>query len=436
VDNAPAALENRNQLHLYPGVVLRCNSTDCDRSFVNDAGARLQVDAVTSSSSSTVTLQDAASLFNQGTVVVPSGETLLLTAGHSALHGGSFQGPGSVTLGPEAIVDVYGVVGLSNGARLLLDGDDAELHGVRGILDAAGTGTFVWQSGLVDGTLNTHGSLRTSVVAGPTHDVDIADGDTRSLLTFGSPTSIAGTEITLSNAGTAGSAVTVAAPLTLSGADAGFTAASSLASGERVWVSAAGSIQAAGAGTSGHIDTHLLVNGALTVDGASLQVPDGYTQSGTTASTTLENGALLSTVNDTGYYQDVTLAGGTVNADGTIDGPVVNGGATLTPSADGTTPGTLAITDGYYQQQAGGQLLLHVAGTGFDALTAAGDIALDGALQVVDETGSSPRGTTIAGVVTGQSRTGSFATVGSTGAPAGTAWTPAYTATGFDLTLS
>jgi hypothetical protein len=132
-----------------------------------------------------------------------------------------------------------------------------------------------------------------------------------------------------------------------------------------------GSLQLAGASERSQLAGFVKVagGGTLTVNGAM-----------SAAGVTVEGGMLR----DDGSIQATSsLTGGTITGTGSLDGLLVNSGGTLAPGNPGSY-GTFTV-DGEYEQQPHGTLLLALGGyapSRFDSLDVAGVLALGGTLSL------------------------------------------------------
>jgi hypothetical protein len=441
VAGPPAEVENQGTVDVLAGSTLSCN-TQCPGAYVNDAGAKLNVKDhfALDPASSTVTLQNTG-LLNNGQIDIPRGKTVLAQAGsHDVLHdGGTLTGGGTFRIGDGDTTSVIGTTTLQGSTVLVLNGEGAHLHGgtktpggsFPGTLEASSAGsggTFRWLNGGIDGKLLTQKRLRTFIDdggAGTGHTLDDNQLDANpTLLTLGSPTNIDGTEVTIGSSGN-GSAVAVAGPVVLHGAQAGFARNSSFDDG--VLVTPGGSLTSSSRG--GMINAPLTVKGRLAASRrGTLTAPLGYKQTGSRAETSL-NGGTVSTDDGFGKIAGILLDGGRLDGSGKVVANVVSAGGRVTPSANGRTPGKMTIT-GDYVQKNGGALSLQLVGPGarqHDVLAVGGTARLAGRLIIVNHRGYRPRpSTTIRRVLQAGSRRGRFSRVSSAGTPRNTAWLPIY----------
>ena len=395
------------------------------------------------------------SLHNSGDIKVAKGLTLLLSndAVANLADGGSISGGGTVRLGEEGKANVVGETTLRDGSVLSIDGTEAEVHGgtvnaegaqFSGVLNAAqaGDGTLQWRDGGLEGSLLTDNQLQTIASAGGPEAVHNVDGESQDThdptrnptsITLAGPTRIEGVVVTIGS-NQNGDAVSVDGPMQIIGPAAGFTRGSSDADG--VIVDPGGSITAQGAVA---IEAPLSVLGKLSIpSGATLGVPFGYTQTGGGAETAI-GGGTVSTDDGEGNLSTITLDGGSLHGPGTLKGALVVPGATVSPSPDNSPPGTLSI-EGDYTQRLGATLALHLAGPAagqHDKLAVSGAASIAGAAAAITNPGYAPSvPTSIPDVLDAGSLNGTFASVSSTGAPAGTAWQAAYRSGAVDLNLA
>jgi RHS repeat-associated protein len=155
---------------------------------------------------------------------------------------------------------------------------------------------------------------------------------------------------------------------------------------------------------------------------SSLTVAGTYTQ---TAGSTTVNGMLASA-------GGVSLSGGTLNGDGTVQGNFINA-SQLTP---GNMPGILTIT-GKYTQTSAGVLNIEIGGTTigtqFDQLDIQGSATLDGTLNITLINGFGPAFGQTFPIMSFASSTGAFSTVNGLTVGFQTLFTVNQTATSFVL---
>ena len=128
----------------------------------------------------------------------------------------------------------------------------------------------------------------------------------------------------------------------------------------------------------------------------------------------------------------LTLDGGVLAGDGSINGSVANAGGTVAP---GSSPGTLTIL-GTYTQGPGGRLHAEIAGAGaHDRLQVNGAATLGGTLELVTAPGFDPAASDTFRVLDAGSRSGTFATVAGAQATPTKRYLPSYDATGVTLAI-
>jgi len=140
----------------------------------------------------------------------------------------------------------------------------------------------------------------------------------------------------------------------------------------------------------------LVNNGSISIQGEGTMVnanPGTWTNN---AGGTIDIGAGATLGNNGGSGTLLTLAGGELTGDGTIEGGVQNNGGTVSPGGDGTV-GTLTIESGGnvgYTQSSGGTLRIdlrgNTPGTNMDQLQVGGALNLNGGSLYVDSTGYAP----------------------------------------------
>ncbi|HEY1356538.1 MAG TPA: hypothetical protein VGF09_09485 [Solirubrobacterales bacterium] len=456
VDGAPARIENWGTMKVHAGATLACNSSQCGPGAIDNApGGELEiVGPAPLQPPATMVHAPVISLHNSGDVKIGNGLMLLLTndAVANLADGGTISGGGTFRLGQEGKANVVGETTLRDGSVLSIDGTEAELHGgtvnaegtpFSGVLNAAhsGDGTLQWTDGGLEGSLLTDNQLQTIAAAGgpdAVHNVDGESQDTHdptrnpTSITLAGPSHIDGVTVTIGSDQN-GDAVSVDGPMQIVGAGSGFTRGNSDADG--VIVDPGGSITAQGPVA---FEAPLSVLGKLIVpSGATLDDPLGYTQTGPNAETAIAGGTVSSDDGE-GNLGTIALDGGSLHGPGTVKGNLLDPGATVSPSADGSTPGTLNV-DGEYTQHLGGTLALHLAGTAaaqHDKLAVSGAADISGAATAITNAGYAPAvPTTVPDVLDAGSLTGTFATVNSSGAPAGTAWQASYRPGAVDLGL-
>ncbi|MBL8811364.1 MAG: S-layer family protein, partial [Planctomycetaceae bacterium] len=148
-------------------------------------------------------------------------------------------------------------------------------------------------------------------------------------------------------------------------------------------------------------------SGTFLIDGGTFTQTVARPFVQTAGTTTLANGATISS-----NISSVTLNGGTLSGTGTISSATVTNSGTVSP---GASPGILNIT-GNYTQSSSGVLNIEVGGTNgstpdFDQLLISGSASLDGTLNVTLINGFLPDKSHSFRFMTYASRTGNFATI-------------------------
>ncbi len=177
----------------------------------------------------------------------------------------------------------------------------------------------------------------------------------------------------------------------------------------------AGLVRRLGTGTTTlSSDSHgvpLTNSGTVQVEAGSLQLSSGIIQSAPVAVMRLAGGTLTGST--------LIFANGSITGAGTINSSVVNSGATISPDPTGSR--TISIT-GSYTQQAGGNLELNLdsdaAGGDYDKLAVGGSASLNGSVVLRNSLALTDE---VFPLVTYASRSGSFASITTTGSGVGSA---------------
>lgn len=450
VSGDPEYVENQGTITVKPGAVLGNSATSPNlASFENDPGATFQVEQVPGAFPPPTVTLESGSLFNEGEVHIPFGEELLMENGSGAstlARGSTVSGGGLLRIGDNDQLVVVGPTTLTDGTVLWLDGDGASIHGgavtqagnFPGFLDAdpiasSGLpgGTFRWLNGTVDGALETEHDLMTEIADG-------GQGSTRSLLAssdggatvfdLGGPSQITGTSVNVPD----DAVVQIDGTLSAAGQQSGFVSAQTPDGTQKVTVGPGGSFKVDGAGSQALLDVPVINNGSIALDSGSLHLGFGYTQTGSGSSTNVPSGTQLTVVNAGGNPQSIALNGGVFRAAGTVTGTLANNFGTVSPSVDGTTPGTLTLNGDYIQGRQG-TLAIPVAGARpgqFGVLADSGNVTLDGGLALEPSAGyanAAAPGDTVPFLTYAGGRSGSFATTSVTPPLSdGKPFTPSY----------
>jgi hypothetical protein len=190
---------------------------------------------------------------------------------------------------------------------------------------------------------------------------------------------------------------------------------------------------AAGAsGITRELSGSLSNSGTLNIRGGTAFDKSGAQLTQTAGTTTLANGQSLDTSGSgaTFHLQGGTLAGGGASqaSEAVINGPVNNSGGNVVPGS-ATTPGLMGVNS--YAQGSGGKLTIVVKGAGgpsrvgthYSQLASGGSVTLGGTLAI--STSANPSVNDFDTIVSGSSRSGTFAHVTGTFSPG---WTFGYKA--------
>jgi autotransporter-associated beta strand protein len=288
---------------------------------------------------------------NAGTLGISSDAGLGNAANQVAFNGGSLQATGAIassrnaTLNSSATIDTNG-----NNVTLAAPGS---ISGAGG-LTKVGTGTLTLSGN------NTYSGSTTISAGTVSVSADANLGQASASINVGAAT------LEASATFTSGHSITLTDPASTITVDAGQVLQLSNP------ISGAGGLTKAGGGT-------LILTGANSYTGATT----------INAGTLILNGSLASSATTT-VNTGATLAG-----NGSLGGPVLNSGGTVSPGT-GTTIGTLAITGGY-TQSASGTLVLKLAGNAtpgvdYDTVTGTGFASLSGTIHVTTINGFTPAG--------------------------------------------
>jgi hypothetical protein len=211
-----------------------------------------------------------------------------------------------------------------------------------------------------------------------------------------------------------------------------------------ILASASGGITIDPPGTAGFVND---AAGTLAAQGGNIGIITGpFTNAGTVR---IDAGRLIDrnpgdfpqTAGDTLVHGELQvsgsffLQGGTLTGTGLVDTNVINSGGTLTPGA-GEGSGTLAI-EGTYTQSTGGAMAIDLGGSlpgEWDRLTVTAAASLNGVLHVRFRGGFAPSVGSTFRIIDAASRTGTFSSVTSEGAP-GLAGNVIYDTTGASLVM-
>ena len=280
---------------------------------------------------------------------------------HTLSTGASFTGPGSVRLYQGASASQWLVNGSVSATELEL-GTDGTIGGI-GALGIASA--LFWTNGVIQGS----GIL--SIAPGAALNIGGSAGKTLSQRTINNQGNIllhdqatvaCGTGATLNNLASGTLDIQTDAALNFSNA-----------SPMLVINNAGRFVKSAGTQTS-LIAANLNNSGTIEVKAGTLQFQGSWSQ--TAGSTTVDAGAVLG-----GTL--LSIGGGTLAGNGTIQAAVVNDGVT----SPGGSPGTLSLGPGQsYQQAASGTLRIelggHNPGTQYDQLVVGGSASLAGTLEL------------------------------------------------------
>jgi len=452
VDSEPAKIENWGTIAVHAGATLACNSACRSDTIDNAPGAEIEVLGPAPLQPPATEVQAIGiGLHNNGDLRIGEGLTLLLqNDAVASLAEDTLSGGGDLRLGEEGKANVVETTTLRDGTVLSIDGYEAELHAgivnsegeaFTGVLNAAhaGDGVLQWAEGGLEGSLLTDNQLQTYVIPSTegatidaeSYDTHVPDRNPTSI-TFASPTHVDGVSVEI-DSDQNGDAVSVDGPMTIAG-PGGF--GTDFTGADGVIVGPNGSLTAEGAA---RVEAPLTVLGELSVPGgSSLRATFGYDQTGSGAETLLTGGTIDTREEGEAELHALQLDGGSLRGNGTVHGDVDVSGATVSPSADGSTPGKLQV-DGPYDQQLGGTLAVHLAGAAaseHDQLSVSRKATLSGTLAAVTDAGYAPAvPTTISDVLDANDTSGTFANVSSSGAPAYTAWQASYRPGAVDLGL-
>jgi hypothetical protein len=398
------------------------------------AGSTLQVQSLTTDSSTTLPVPSGATLsVFAGTISGAVSGAGTYTAGIGATgatteikSGGALAtavtvGPGSVTVdtggGYAATATTIGAGTLTlntagtTGALAITGG--GQINGVTGNSLAA-SGAVTWTSGALTNLALSQTGTGFSASGTGASVTSLAGGS----VTTSSPVTITSTHFQTSGTPTltTSSTISLSPSITIAGAGATFSAAG------------LGSASGSGAGT---------VSTAYNFGTEALKLTGGSTT--VTSSGVLNTGALTLTAgslqdNGTIAPSSTTLTGGTLQGTGTINGAVTNTSGTVAPGAG--APGVLTI-GGNYSQGGGGTLAIAIGGTiagsGFSELQVGGNAALSGNLSLSDVNGFIPGSSDTFKVLSSTSaRTGAMTVTG----PSSSLYVVRYNANDVTLTAS
>jgi hypothetical protein len=380
------------------------------------AGASFEITASTDFSGTISGTGDGNFDITVGTHYIDAaGATIDTPEGMFRIYGGTYEGPGALTVASGSTLDFVSSNRILN-TTLAVDGSINHIAGVLtinatgavhissgGLYELTGTGIISGTSGNIDneGTFRRDGSG--SVTVGLNFDntgtVEVASGTlsfTSVVNQFSSNTLSDGTWIVSGTLGLPGSAnvttIGSAATVILDGATSSFPELSPLATVQ-------GTFEVIG-GRS-YTSTASIVNSGTVEVGLGSKITTASTYSQSAGNTILTGGTIVA---------NASLTGGTLTGAGTISGNLTNA-ATVTP---GSSPGIIYIS-GNYEQTSAGILNVEIQGTNavtpdFDQLIISGSAKLDGTLNVTFINNFVADKTESFRILTYASRSGDFST--------------------------